>query len=514
MGEILGEQLAVPTGVWLPPGRLTQPKALAEAYRRGDPLRVIAKDFGDSVVGICNALIEDAGPDDELKRLRSVRRRGQTTMGSIWDNVEMITRLDDSGIKRSETPVVLRALGKEIDVEVAVELLHVPGIPGDDPTILQDPIRLSDKLSLLYVVGKHHGIEPDYQLTLGQMPTAEVAELRLLGRAESPPRRFAEILAVAETTKLAIRARVATSLSVAEYAATAEPLARKFRGHIFDDTASWPAPATALIRRLGGGCWDQALSTVGLQLRKATDRFGEDDFIRAIHDYREECAGCDFPLSLWTYDRWVTAEVSLGGDRPSAIELLVHYGGWQEALSALPLYEAKQQLPAPGSEFYNRSLLDLTDPALEAAWVRAGEYICELLANMPRNCSLQIQYGDSVDGSTRPYAQGTRGADGVWCELVSERFLPAEQWPIDTEYLEARDWLVPDDDVPQWCKEKEPFTDAGHQILKGLRFGRLCPDPWQLRWSTGQFIIGPGPDRGVTLERALAGEVQTLRNAG
>jgi hypothetical protein len=107
--------------------------------------------------------------------------------------------------------------------------LHVPGIPGDDPTILQDPIRLSDKLSLLNVTGKHHGIEPDYQLTLGQMPTAEVAELRLLTAGSFPPRRFAEILAVAETTKLAIRAQVAASVSVAEYASTAEPLARLFR---------------------------------------------------------------------------------------------------------------------------------------------------------------------------------------------------------------------------------------------------------------------------------------------
>jgi hypothetical protein len=104
------------------------------AYRSGQPLRSIAKDFGMSVSTMCDELAGEAEPADELERLRSVRRRGQSTMGSIWDNVEMITRLDDSGIKRSEIPVVLRALGTEIDVEFAVELLHVPGIPGDDPT--------------------------------------------------------------------------------------------------------------------------------------------------------------------------------------------------------------------------------------------------------------------------------------------------------------------------------------------------------------------------------------------
>ena len=435
-------------------------------------------------------------------------------MGSIWDNLEMITSLDDSGIKRSEIPLVLRALGTEIDVDFAVELLHIPGIPGDDPAIRQDPMRLSDKLSLLYVTGKHHGIEPDYQLTLGQMPTAEIAELRLLTRANFSPRRFAEVLAVAETTKLAIRARVATSLSVAEYAATAEPLARLFRGHVFDGATAWPAPVSALTQRLGGGCWDQVLSKVGLQLRKAADRFGEDDCIRAIHDYAEECAVCDLPLSLENYDRWVTAEISLGGDRPSAVELLVHYGGWQEALSTVPGYEANQQLPGADADCYDPALFDRTDSAMEAAWLRAGEYICELLANLPRNRSLQIHYGDSIDESIRPYAEGTRSVDGVWCEVVSERFLPREQWPIDADFLEDQDWLVPDDEVPQWCKEKVALHDAGHQLLKGLRFGRLCPDPWQLRWSTKQPATGPGRDHGVTMEQALAGEVQTLRNAG
>lgn len=513
MGDIV-EERPIARGIRMAPDYRTRSEALIEAYRRGDPLRVIAHDFDGSVLDICEALIDKTLTDNELERLRSVRRRGQAAMGSIWDNVEMITRLDDSGIKRSEIPVVLRALGTEIDVEFAVELLHVPGIPGDDPTILQDPMRPGDTLSLLYVTGKHHGIEPDYQLTLGQMPTAEIAELRLLSRAEFPPRRLAEILAVAETTKLAIRARVARSLSVEEYAATAEPLARRFRDHIFDDTATWPAPVSALTRRLGGGCWDQALSTVGLQLRKAADRFGEVDFIRAIHDYTEECADCDFPLSLETYDRWVTAEVSLGGDRPSAMELIVHYGGWQEALSTIPRYAAKQWCPGSDSDCYDPALLDRTDSALEAAWLRAGEHICELLANMPRNRSLQIQYSDSVDGSIRPYAQGTRGADGVWCEVVSERLLPNEQWPIDAEYFEARDWLVPDDEVPHWCKEDIAFQDAGHQLLKGLRFGRLCPDPWQLRWSTKEPISGPVRDYGVTIEQALAGEVQTLRNAG
>lgn len=502
------------------PDYRTRSEALIEAYRRGDPLRVIAAKCGVMVETICSPLTGGlSGDDDELARMRSIRARATATMSDLDEQAHLVWRLADSGFALANIPTVLTTVGTraEIDSEIMTELLQFPG--PRDPRVCEDMPApetppLSDRLSLLYVIGKHHRIEPDYQLTLGQMPTAEVAELRLLSRAEYPPRRLAEILAVAETTKLAIRARVARSLSVEEYAATAEPLARRLRGHIFDDTAAWPAPVSALTRRLGGGSWDQALSMVGLQLRRAADRFSEDDFIRAPRDFLEVCSSRDFPLDIETYDRWVTAEVSLGGDRPSAIEVIVHYGGWQDALRTLPDYKADQQFSASDSESYDHSLLDRTDSALEAAWVRAGEYICELLANVPRNRSLQIQYGDPIEGSIRPYAQGTRGADGVWCEVVSERFLPDEQWPIDAEYFEARDWLAPDDEVPHWCKEKVALQDAGHQLLKGLRFGRQCPDPWQLRWSTKQLISGPDADHGVTLERALAGEVQTLRNAG
>lgn len=510
------EQRASRLGVRLKPVSTTRPGELVEAYRKGDPLRAIAHDYGVRVVDICDALIWEITPKDELEHYRSVRRRGLAALSSIWDNVEMVTRLNRAGIGRSEIPVVLNALGKEIDVEVAVELLHIRWIPCYDPTGLSMPIRLGDKLGLLYVIGKRHGIEPDYQLALGQMPSDEVEQLRLLATARFPPRRFAEVLAVAETTKLAIRARVATSLSLTDYDATANSLSKRFRDYISDDSDPWPPPATTLVRRFGAGCWEQALNALGLNLLKAADRLRAVDFDVALRDYAEECTDSDFPLTLEVYDRWVTAETALGGNRPSALEVIDHYGSWSAAVSQVlgsQGHEGFEQISeSAGSD--DARLFNCTDSALEAAWVRAGEFISELLASMPRNRSLQIQYGDSANGSIQPYAQGTRGDDGVWCEIVSERFLPGAKWPIDTEYLEARGWLVPDDEVPQWCKEKVAFHDAGHQLLKGLRFGRRCPDPWQLRWSTRQIISGSGPDNGVNMEDALAGAVQTLQNAG
>lgn len=510
----MGGQLVAPVDI-REPQEVAPRRRLVEAYRRGDPLRVIANDFGGSVAGICDALIVETVPEDELERYRSVRGRGRAALGSIWESAEMATRLNRSGMGRSEIPVVLHALGKEIDVEVAVELLRIRWVPVYDPTILSQPIRLSDKLALLYVIGKRHGIEPDYQLALGQIPADEVIELRLLTKSRFPPRRFAEILATAETTKLAVRARLATSLSVADYDATANHLSRRLRDYISEGTAPWPPPAPTLVRRLGAGSWEQALNTVGLKLNTAADRLGLDEFDPALHDFAEECADSDFPLTLEVYDRWVTAETALDGNRPSALEVIDHYGGWDEALSQVLDYQGNEGLEQRSKSLLRYApFLEGKDAAVEAAWVRAGEYIAELLAHMPRNRALHVQYGDAGGAALRPYAEGTRGPEGIWCEIVSERLLPADRWPIVVDLLKSEHWIAPDDEFPNWCKEKVPLHEAGHQLLRGLRYGRLCPDPWQLRWGTRQPLNGPGRDHGVTLEDALAGETQTLRNAG
>lgn len=513
LGDAMEEQPTTVGGIRRAPAYMTDVKALVEDYRTGSPLRIIADRFEGSVVDICDALAIESVPDDELERHRSIRRRSRAATCSIRDNIELITRLDQAAMTPAEIPVVLRALGQDIDVEVAVELLNIAGIQRADRPISQEPVRLSDKLSLLYVVGKHHGIKPDYQLALGHVPSDEAAQLRLLTTEECPPRRFAEVLAVVETTKLAIRARVVTTLSVAEYTATAELLYRSLRGYVSDNDDLWPAPARTLVRRLGDGWWEQALGTVGLTLRTATDRFGDRGFHRALRDYAEECSRFHYPLTLENYDRWVMVQASRCFDRPSAVEMMTHHGGWLEALETVPGLNEHQRIPDPPAEFPDGALFECANAAHEAAWVRAGEYICELLGRMGQNKSLQIQYGDQAAGALGPYAQATRGAVGVWCEIVSEGTLPSHIWPADADYMELQGWLAPDDEVPDWCKESVPIHDAGHQILNGLRFGRLCQDPWQLRWSTRPEFAGPGPDRGVTVEDTLAGEIQTLRNA-
>ena len=520
LGDAMGEQ-PVTVGIWMPPDYWTRPESLVEAYRRGDPLRAIAHDFDDGVPDISEALIDKTVADDELEHLRSVRRRGQDTMRSVWHNVEMITRLDRSGVSRSDIPAVLQALGYEIDVKMAAELLLSPGDPRDDPTILPTPKRLRDKLSLLYIAGVHAGIEPDYQLALGKMSLDSVAELRQLFHPHIPYRQLAEILAVIETTARAIRTRKITTLTYSDYDTTARTVEQKL-GHIAKAEAEpWPVPATTLRHRYGRGYWEEALKHVGLTLLGADGRHNETDHWQALDDFTEECLDLEYPMDVEIYDRWALAESTLGRDRPSALELHRRYGSWEQALEAIFGDEEEPEdndlEPYWGFPFgfEDESLvINKAESQREAEeWQRAGTLIGDLLAKMPWNSFLRIEYDGAEEVSTRPYAQATPSADGVWCEIVSEKYLPAGEWPINRRYFANNGWLAPDGEVSNWLKVSVPLADAGHQIVRGLRHGRGCRDAGRLRWSTGDFPTGPGPDGGVTLDDAVAGAVQTLRNA-
>lgn len=511
-------------GIRMPPAYVLEPEALLEAYRRGDPIRAMGDNFEGTASDICQALVmRSTTSSDELERYRSVRRRTQATMDSMWANRELITRLDDAGIEPDKIPVILDALGISIDVQVAAELLHLPGIPSEEPGPENSPRRVGDKLSLLYVMGKHHGIAPDYPLALGKMSLEAVGELRELFHPNVPYLRTAEILAVIEATALAIRTGKITTLCCAAYEDAAEK-ARRDLGHVSREKSNlWPVPAPQLVRRYGQGYWEDALGSLGLGLLAADDRFNEDDYFQALGDFTEECIDFEYPMDINIYDRWVFAETSIRQDRPSAMELIAHYGSWDEAIEAVLPQEQECDEEPDTHEFYWGFPFGFEDESLainEAEsqrvadeWHQAGELIGQLLANMPWNSFLRVEYDGNEEVTTRPYAQATPSADGVWCEIVSEQYLPAAEWPIDRRYLEKSDWSAPDEEVPNWRKERVPTGGAGHVIVRGLRHGRRCQDAKRLRWTTGEFPAGPNPDGGVTLDDALAGTVQTLRNA-
>ncbi|QYF91083.1 hypothetical protein [Arthrobacter sp. PAMC25284] len=279
----------------------------------------------------------------ELERARSVRQRSLATDEVIYENRGLLYRLNDAGITWSDTPKVLEALETDVDVEVAIELVNIPGVPSDRIERALPSRSLGDRLSLLYVAGKHHGIEPDYQLALGTMPIEELAELRSLMQPNVSLRRLAEFAAVAETTKLAIRARAVQTISYSDYAKTAETISSRLGNSRVAGTGQWPAPGTVLLRRYGHGFWDDAVQAVGLSLPTSESRFTENDLFDALDGFTEECIDFEHPMSIAIYDRWVFSEASMRNDRPSALEIIRHYGNWASAMRVILPHEDEDE---------------------------------------------------------------------------------------------------------------------------------------------------------------------------
>lgn len=489
--------------------------AAMASFLAGDPLSTIAASADMDSYGMLILLGSRVADRAEEQRSSAIRDRCIATGAALYQERERFEQLMRAGIDLPDIPRVLTALGVPVDVDIAVEILRstsmfkeilhrvlqqngVIEVSRNAPTV--------DLLSLLYVTGLHRGVNPDYELALGMMPVSSFASLRELLGTRRPYQETAEILAVIEATSQGIRAGDVAGISISEYDEIAEAISRELKIAEIHSGGSWPAPGDELRRHLGQGSWDAALDAAGLKLFSGRGRFSNADFVEAARGFRNAYGDFGSPKEVSSYDSWVIAETAAGRERPSAIAIRRHFGTWESVIGAVMPPEIEDEYD--GIVNHIRAGNDVQE-----AWAKAGELISEVLANMPWNSFLSIQYADDDTEGLTPYAQAVPSADEVWFEIVSEQFLPAENWPISVSYLSENGWSAPDNDFPNWYKDGIPHIDAGHQLLEGLRYGRGCHDASNLQWHTGEFPTVPGPDGGVTLDDALNGIVQTLSNA-
>lgn len=366
--------------------------------------------------------------------------------------------------------------------------------------------RRIDDFSLLYVTGRRRGLEPNYQFALGKIPLPGIGGFRGILAAQLSEIQIAEIIAVVETTAAAIRTGDVAGISYSDYSDTATSLIQGSSNSATDSEFTWPVAASVIRNRLGRGFWATALESAGLTLPSARARFTQADYVEATNAYERALRHFGSPKDVANYDSWVTAETAAGRDRPSVVAIRRHFGTWESVIGAAMPPEVEDEFVGIVNHYR-------TQNSLEERWARAGELVSGVLASMPWNSFLSIDYGDEADGQLRPHAQASPSVDGVWCEIVSEEFLPADQWPISAEYLVGNGWSPPDDEVPNWHKQGIPHVEAGHQLLEGLKYGRCCDDPTKVRWHSADFPGGPGPDGGVILDGAISEVDQTMRKA-
>ena len=481
------------------------------SYLAGDPLRCIAAALQMESYQVLRLLSTRVADNGEEQRSKALRNRCSTTAELIGGEMERTERLMSAGIEAVDVPKVLVAFGVPLDVEIAVELLRSLQIFEDIYLRVsqvrnnQAPaVRSIEMFSLLYIIGRHRSVEPDYRFALGKRPLPGIAEFRELQTGRLPASEIAEMIATVEKTAEDIRTGNAAGISYSDYRDTASLLAEEpDHGGL-----GWLVPAPVIRDRVGRGSWSVALEAAGLTAPGHQERFERIDYEEAAQEFLRVYRYFGSPKDVASYDGWVIAEAAAGRDRPSVIAIRRHFGAWESVIgAAMP--------PEVGvDEFAGLVAMCRAQNDVEYDWARAGERIGEVLANMPWNSFLSIDYGDEGDGSNRPYAQANPSADGVWCEIVSEEFLSADQWPINTDYLVRNGWSAPDEEIPNWHKQGVPPLEAGHQILEALAYGRNCHDPQKVRWHSGEFPGGPGPDGGLILDFNSAGSSRALRRAG
>jgi hypothetical protein len=186
-------------------------------------------------------------------------------------------------------------------------------------------------------------------------------------------------------------------------------------------------PAITLRRRYAHGFWDEALAEIGLTI-PASARFSQEDFTEAVTDFNEECIGFGHPVTIETYDRWAYAEASVRNDRPSAMQVIRHYGSWALVLASMhppaPLEVASAEHEQPRYIDYDsgwgtlEELEEWENREFEE-WRSVGNLVGQLIEALPSGSFLHIQYGDTAAGTATPYARATPGSNGLTCEIVS-----------------------------------------------------------------------------------------------
>lgn len=471
-------------------------------------MRVIARTAGLGSYEVLTLLGSKVADRAEIERSRSLRTRCSSVAQVLRREQHLIGQLHRSGIERQMIPTILASLGNTIDVDIAVELLQDPEslfAPANNPKNAYSSLLIS-KLSLLYVAGHLQFVKPNYEHTLASMPVQEIAEIRGVLMPWMDHGQIAEVLGVIETTKRAIQLGDATGISYWNYVDMAEILSLR-RGTPPADAPSWPVPAQDVRDELGSGFWENALAAVGLEQAFMSDSFSGDDYTEAARTARHQMDQFGSLKDAANYDSWVIAETAALRERPSVIEIQRHFGTWGSVVGAAWGSQLDDELEATSAHY-------TAEHRVEHGWARAAELVTDALLNMPWNSFLSIDYGDDTDGPFRPYAQASPSAEGAWCEIVSARFLPADKWPIDADYLLRNGWSEPDGDFPNWHKQGIPAIEAGYQILEGLRYGRMCGDPRKVRWHSGEFPGGPGPDGGIILKFASRGLTPLARKAG
>ncbi|NHU85261.1 hypothetical protein GWK18_06595 [Kocuria sp. JC486] len=202
-----------------------------------------------------------------------------------------------------------------------------------------------------------------------------------------------------------------------------------------EEAPAWPAPWPEVAYRLGNGLWNSALTSLGLEVPSRHGTEVDATGRNAAPDAAQEIQRLDDP-----------------------------------GIGLITPYVPTEQIP-------------------ESVWDELRDLIAQDLAELPWKSQLVLKYDRPIRGNS-PSAWAGSGPEGLTCALSTTVTVPATSWPLDEAYFDEGDWEEPASwDRPWTAGPLDPVT-AAERMIDGLRFGRLCEDPYRFRWGTSPDGLG------------------------
>lgn len=273
----------------------------------------------------------------------------------------------------------------------------------------------------------------------------------------------------------------------------------------------WPVPERSVSVRLGAGRWDTALGRIGLKADEeppVEHVFGEQEYAAAVTAFLSHCRSTGHHPTTARYGRWVVEQEAGSTRRPYFDGVRRFFGSWEEAMRFASAHQpAAEQV---GEGFADtRTWSDLATPEAQEMLGRAGigvvsagagtavveenvwedlhRLIATVLARLPWNDFLVVEYERCDDRSDAPVAWAGVGPHGAECAVVSGGQLTHAAWPVDATFFHEDEWNEPAGWDQPWTTGPVGFPDAAQKLVDGLRFGWGCSDPYRFHWGVGSL---------------------------
>jgi hypothetical protein len=195
------------------------------------------------------------------------------------------------------------------------------------------------------------------------------------------------------------------------------------------------------------------------------------------------------------YDAWTKESVPLGDIASALISALRECRGVTNPAQltwSANLPSGGRDTSGPSADQGGLQSLAWEEPGQGILWADAVESLTDELLWLKEDDFVSIEYGYGTGEDCAPYAQATPRESGLSLELVSEEFLSADVWPLNSDFLVSAGWRAPTGENPNWHVTDVPRESAAKKLLDGLRIGRECRDAGLLRWHLA--ILPPDVD--------------------